>query len=121
MCRDMTELDFPDASFEAICSFYAIIHVPRVAHAGLLRNFQRMLVPGGLALLSLGRTDSEADIEQDWLGAGATMYWSHFDRETNLRLLAGVGFEIVWERLVRESDEFGGGEHLFVLARKPSD
>lgn len=29
ICQDMTRLDFPDNIFDAICSYYAIIHIPR--------------------------------------------------------------------------------------------
>src|SRR5215211_838898 len=29
ICQDMTTLDFGDNTFDAICSYYAIIHIPR--------------------------------------------------------------------------------------------
>jgi len=48
ICRDMTKLDFPENTFEGICSYYAIIHIPREEHRPLLANFYRMLKPGGL-------------------------------------------------------------------------
>jgi SAM-dependent methyltransferase len=115
---DMTALAFPDASFDAICSFYAIIHVPREEHPALLRTFHRLLVPGGLLLASMGARESAGDVEENWLGASAAMYWSHFGRATNLRLLAEAGFRIIWERLVTEDAAFGGGTHLFVLATR---
>src|SRR5687768_17446297 len=38
ICADMTQLDFPENSFDGICSYYAIIHVPREEHEGLLKN-----------------------------------------------------------------------------------
>jgi len=50
-------LAFPDASFDAICSYYAIIHVPRKEHQRLLLNFHRMLKPSGFALLCMGAGD----------------------------------------------------------------
>ncbi|HUG15101.1 MAG TPA: class I SAM-dependent methyltransferase, partial [Thermomicrobiales bacterium] len=34
---DMTALDFPDGAFDAVVSFYAIIHVPREEHPALFR------------------------------------------------------------------------------------
>ena len=72
---DMTELTFPDASFEAIVSYYAIIHIPREEHPALLANFHRMLAPGGLLLVTMGASDISDDNEDDWLGGGATMFW----------------------------------------------
>ena len=43
ICQDMTKLDFPDNTFDGICSYYAIIHVPREEHEALLINFYRRL------------------------------------------------------------------------------
>ncbi len=117
---DLVTLDLPDASFDAIVSFYAIIHVPRDEHPTLLANFHRMLVPGGFMLVSMGASDNPDGTEDDWLGGGATMYWSHFGREDNLRMIADAGFQIIWGRLVTEEEEFGGGTHLFVLATRPT-
>jgi SAM-dependent methyltransferase len=113
---DLVTLDLPDASFDAIVSYYAIIHVQREEHPVLLANFRRMLVPGGLLLVSMGASDNPDGTEDNWLDGGAPMYWSHFGREDNLRMLADAGFDIIWERLVTEEEEFGGGTHLFVLA-----
>jgi SAM-dependent methyltransferase len=113
---DLVTLDLPDASFEAIVSYYAIIHVPREEHPTLLANFQRMLAPSGLLLVSMGAGDNPDDTEENWLDGGATMYWSHYGREDNLRMIADAGFEIIWDRLVTEEEGFGGGTHLIVLA-----
>jgi ubiquinone/menaquinone biosynthesis C-methylase UbiE len=30
-CHDIVDLDLPDSSFDAVCSDYAIIHIPRLA------------------------------------------------------------------------------------------
>jgi hypothetical protein len=45
------------------------------------------------------------------------MYWSHFDADTNLRLLRDAGFEIVHDEIV--PDPMGHGAHLFALVRRP--
>ena len=57
ICGDMTALDFPQNSFDAICSYYAIIHVPREEHRQLLQTFYHILKPGGFALLCMGAGD----------------------------------------------------------------
>ena len=115
---DMTTLDFPDACFDAIVSYYAIIHVPREEHPALLANFHRMLAPGGRLLVSMGAGDNPDGTEDNWLGGGATMYWSHYGRDDNLRMIADAGFNITWERLVTEEEAFGGGAHQFLLAQR---
>ena len=76
----------------------------------------RVLRPRGLALLCVGADDvPENDDPESWLGV--PMYWSHFDADTNLGLLRGMGFGIEWSR--RVADPMDHGAHLFVLARRP--
>jgi ubiquinone/menaquinone biosynthesis C-methylase UbiE len=115
ICQDITKLDFPDSSFDAICSYYAIIHIPRQEHEGILRHFYRLLKPSGLALLCLGAVDLNDDLVDDYLGA--PMYWSHYDANMNLDLLKASGFELIWSKIVADATSPGPG-HLFVLAKK---
>ena len=115
LCEDLTHLDFPANTFDGITSYYAIIHIPREEHQGLLAHFHRILKPGGLALLCLGAEHLIDDIEEDFYGA--RMYWSHYDRDTYLRMLTELGFQIIWSRLVAE-EGCEGAKHLFVLAQK---
>lgn len=115
LCRDMTQLDFPDNTFDAICSYYAIIHVPREEHESLIENFYRMLKPNGYALLCLGAENLPNDIEENFFGA--RMYWSHFDGESYLKILKQAGFGLIWSKQVAEATGEDGG-HLFVLAQK---
>ena len=115
LCRDMTALDFADETFDAVCSYYAIIHIPRQEHFQLLMDFQRMLRPGGLALLCLGMENLVDDIEEDYLGA--PMYWSHYDSVTYLSMLEECNFQIIWSKRVADASCPGSG-HLFVLVQK---
>jgi ubiquinone/menaquinone biosynthesis C-methylase UbiE len=112
VCADIVALPFADASFDAVCSYYAVIHVPREQHAGVLDGFARVLRSGGLALLCLGAADLPA-----WTEAyhDAPMYWSHYDALTNLSLVRASGLELIWHRWVAD----GPGNHLFVLAQRP--
>jgi 2-polyprenyl-3-methyl-5-hydroxy-6-metoxy-1,4-benzoquinol methylase len=115
LCQDMTELDFPENTFEGICSYYAIIHIPRQDHQPLLANFHRMLKPGGFAFLCLGAEHLIDDVEEDYLGT--RMYWSHYDTETYLKILKECGFSMIWSKHVADETCEGAG-HLFVLAQK---
>lgn len=117
VCQDLTALGFTDACFDAICSYYAIIHIPREEHKAVFHGLRRLLKPGGLALLCLGAEDLAEDFEGGYFGRA--MHWSHFDAETNLQLLQACGLDIVWARLVPDSHE-PSASHLFVLAQKPS-
>jgi len=115
VCQDMTTLDFPENTFDGICSYYAIIHIPRQEHQLLLASFHKMLKPGGLALLCLGAEHLIDDVDENYLGA--RMYWSHYDTETYLRMLKDGGFSLIWSRHVADETCEGSG-HLFVLAHK---
>lgn len=115
LCQDMTKLDFEDNTFDAICSYYAIIHIPREEHQALLENFYRMLKPNGYALLCLGAENLMDDIDENFFGA--RMYWSHFDGETYLKILKQTGFSMIWSKRVADATCEGAG-HLFVLAQK---
>jgi SAM-dependent methyltransferase len=113
-CQDLTRLGLAPLSFTAVCSFYAIIHIPRSSHETILRDVLRLLEPQGYALLCLGAEDLPQD-----LGTyqGAPMYWSHFDAETYVKMLSDLGFSITHSLRVRDPiDQVGG--HLFVLAQK---
>jgi SAM-dependent methyltransferase len=117
LCQDMTALVFPDESFDAIVSYYAIIHIPRREHRPLLQEFNRLLKPGGLALLCLGAEDLEDDLDGF---LGVPMYWSHYDAAVYRDMLAETGFEIVLERVVADVTA-AEGSHFFALARKAGD
>ncbi|MBL8129388.1 MAG: methyltransferase domain-containing protein [Chloroflexia bacterium] len=113
---DMTQVEFPSASFAAVISSYAIIHVPRVEHAALLQRLAGWLQPGGLLIATMGAVESEG-MEEDWLGA--PMYWSHFDAGTNQQLVTNAGFELV-EAALDTADEDGQPiTHLWIVGRKP--
>ncbi|HLJ68652.1 MAG TPA: methyltransferase domain-containing protein [Chloroflexota bacterium] len=114
--EDMTALDLPDGIFDGICSFYAVIHIPRNEHRPLLASFHRLLKDRGLLLICMGAGDLPDDVE-DFLGA--PMYWSHYDAETNLRMTQEAGFEVLRSELVPDClDPEGVANHLFLLAQK---
>ena len=115
LVQDMADLGFKAGSFDAVCSYYAIIHIDRRLHPRILRGFHRVLKPAGLMLLCTGAEDNDDDWADDY--HGAPMYWSHYDAETNLRMIAECGFEVTVARPIPDSTH-PGGSHLFVLAQK---
>jgi ubiquinone/menaquinone biosynthesis C-methylase UbiE len=115
VCQDLTTLTFPDHTFDAICAYYAIIHIPRQEHWALLRSFQRMVKPSGFALLCMGAGDLAEDIDENYLGT--RMYWSHYDGQTNLKMVQACGFEVMWSQVVADRTD-PGAAHLFMLGQK---
>jgi SAM-dependent methyltransferase len=114
---DMTRLDFPPASFDAVAAFYSIIHVPRAEQRRLLADVAGWLKPGGVFVATMGVGSSPGAIEDDWLGA--PMYFSHFAARTNRRLVRETGLSILSAR-IEDSDEDGVPvSFLWVVAQKP--
>lgn len=110
---DMSAISFGAESFEAILSFYAIIHVPLEEQPRLFERIFYWLKPAGYLMATVGHT-AWTGIEEDWLGA--PMYWSHSDKFGYLRMLREVGFEMLWTRFIPEGDS----GHTLLLARKKS-
>ena len=111
---DISALELDDASFDAIVSYYAVIHVPREDHERSLLGFRRVLVPGGLLLVCMGNRDDPGSVDDDFFGA--SMHWSHFDGPANLAMVQRSGFEVLGHEVVQ--DPIGDGSHLFALARR---
>jgi SAM-dependent methyltransferase len=112
---DFTALELDEASFDGVCALYSIMHVPREQHAALFGRISGWLRPGGLFLASLSSRGSE-DWTGEWLGV--EMFFSGYDAETNRRLLAETGFELVHDEIATIEEPEGPAEFLWVLARK---
>jgi SAM-dependent methyltransferase len=107
---DMTTVEFPAGSFDAVVACFSIIHVPREEQGPLVARVHSWLRPGGLFLATWA--------VEAWEGAGewegAMVWWSHYDPDTSLGLLRAAGLEIVFTERGTDGDE----TWLWVLARK---
>jgi len=80
----------------------------------ILKLFRRVLKLKGLLAIHMGWGEW-VGIEENWLGGGAPMYWSHYGKGKNLDLIRRAKLEIVLSKASKQKD----GIHLFVLAQKP--
>lgn len=112
LCADFTKLDLPDASFDAVVSFYAVIHVPLEEQPALFRAVHRWLKPGGWFLATAGAC-AWTGVEDNWLGGEASMYWSHEGTDAYLSWLRDAEFRVEWHRFIAE----GEGGHTLLLAQ----
>ena len=64
---DMSELDFPAGSFDAVVAFYSIIHVPRMEHPALVSRIYSWLRPGGRFLATWAVSAWEGE-DENWEG-----------------------------------------------------
>jgi cyclopropane fatty-acyl-phospholipid synthase-like methyltransferase len=107
---DMSRFELRDASLDAVAAFWSIIHVRRELHGDLIARIHAWLRPGGILFGTLGSGDNP-DERDDLLGA--PMAWSHFDDDTNRRLLVDAGFALEVADVVEDMDE----SPLWVVAR----
>jgi SAM-dependent methyltransferase len=110
---DMATLRFPPGSFDAVVSFFALIHVPLEEQRAILQRISDWLRPGGLFLATVGH--------HSWTGIGdfygATMYWSHADASTYCGWLKDVGIDPVEREFIAEAPH--GGHELILGIRVP--
>lgn len=114
---DMTAAAFAARAFDAVCAFYAITHVPRDEHAGLLAKIATWLRPGGLFVASFSNGGNDGEIEDDWLGA--PMYFSGHNAETNRRMVRDAGLVIEQSRAETHTEFGNPTTFLWIVARKP--
>ncbi len=106
---DMTALDLPAGSFDAVVCLYSMIHVPVEQQLGLLTRVVAWLAPGGTLLLTAG-WEAWTGSEERWLGGSAPMWWSHADVDTYRTWLTRAGLHVETLEHVPEGDT---GHSLF--------
>lgn len=111
---DLTTVEFPPGSLDAVASFYVLNHVPRGLLGALFARIHAWLRPGGLLLTTLGASDLPG-----WTGDfhGAPTYFSGFPPPTNRRLLVEAGFSLVRDEVVTIREPEGPATFHWVLGR----
>lgn len=114
---DIATVAFPDASFDAVVSFYALNNLPQDELGPLLARGARWLRPGGYLLASLPARDNPG-----WTGEflGTAMFFAGQAPEANEELVRGAGLELVDSQLETLIEpDYGEGAWHWVLARRP--
>jgi SAM-dependent methyltransferase len=110
---DATRLELPAASLDAVLSFYALIHIPVDEQRQLLQRIAEWLRPGGLFVATVGAI-AWTGAEENWLGGGAPMWWSHSDAATTRTWIEAAGFVVEREEFVPE----GASGHTLLWAHR---
>jgi SAM-dependent methyltransferase len=112
---DATQAAFGNDSFDAVVSFYALIHMPVAAQPGLLQRAARWLRPGGWLVAVTGQ-DAWTGTADGWLGGTAPMQWSQADAATSRGWITDAGLQVTDQETVPD----GGSEHALFWARRPA-
>ncbi|XDG09726.1 hypothetical protein ABKA04_009341 [Annulohypoxylon sp. FPYF3050] len=112
---DMTGLEFPDQSFDAIFAFYSIIHLPRAEQTEMINKIARWLKPGGYFLANFPEKESEAIVVEKWLDEKGWMFWSGWGKEGTLEIVKEAGFHIVVGEV---SDDVVDSSFLWIIAKR---
>ncbi len=117
---DMTALDVPDASWAGIIAFYSIIHIPRPQVVPTLREWRRVLRPGGLLLLSFHLGGETVHLDE-WWERKVSVDFHFFQPDEMAGYLNSAGFEI--DEII-ERDPYPEVEHQsrrgYVFAQRPA-
>ncbi len=90
---DIMAVDFPEATFDGVVSFYTIFHVPREEHATLFRRIRRWLKTGGYLLATVTAQEEPPYTEDDFFGV--QMYWSNYGLDYYCQLLPSLGYQLL--------------------------
>lgn len=107
---DANELEFSPNTFDGLISVYTLFHIPKKKHPKILRNFYRVLKPGGILMINSGLSESEG-VSNFF---GVPMFWSNYSPDTLLQLVKDVGFSIIYEEILQR----GGEYQYWIFGRK---
>jgi predicted TPR repeat methyltransferase len=111
---DVTQVELPPASFDAVVSFYVLNNLPQDELGPLMCRVAGWLRPGGWFLASLPSSDNPG-WRGEWLGT--EMYFAGCDPKTNRRLTEAAGLELEREELETMVEPEGEVRWQWLLAR----
>jgi uncharacterized protein (DUF952 family)/ubiquinone/menaquinone biosynthesis C-methylase UbiE len=117
---DFTQLDAADDAWIGIVALYSLVHLSHEQVPTTLREFYRVLQPGGLLLLAfhVGRETRHAT---DWWGKPVDLDFVFFETTDMLSYVWGAGFDTEFHV---ERDPYPDAElqtqRGYILARKPN-
>jgi cyclopropane fatty-acyl-phospholipid synthase-like methyltransferase len=112
---DLSLLQFPESTFDAVVSFYTIEQVPRRTHAQLFARIATWLKPGGYLLLSVEAADYE-DARGTWLGV--PIFLSVYKPEQTKEIITQTGFQILDTGIENQFEGDHEVPYLWILAQR---
>ena len=116
---DMAALETDDDSWAGIVAFYSIIHIPREDVVAVLREFKRVLKPGGLLFFTF-HIGQNAIFVDNWWEKEVAINFFFFETDEMKNYLETAGFEIE-DLIIRYpyKDVEHQSQRAYIFARKP--
>ncbi len=109
----MCGVTFEAASFDAICAFYSITHVPPEKQEALIAHISAWLKPGGLFVASFG-TGAVGRWTGEWFGT--TMFFGHGGEAEVRQFVTDAGLRIRQALVEKQDNE--DAEFMWIEATK---
>lgn len=90
---DMRKLEFADGTLIGITAFYSIIHIERAGVTAVLREWWRVLQPGGVVVLAFHKGQEVRHLDE-WWGKAVNVDFVFFERDEMVGYLTEAGFAI---------------------------
>ncbi len=111
----MYDLKFPARTFNAIVSFFALLHLEKSKVQRIFKNFNKILKDRGYLLFSVNRGKKEGYFEF----LGKKVFFSEFTKKEIEEILRRSGFRIIWRRDFFFKTPEGSKEHqLYYFVQK---
>lgn len=113
---DLTSIELPAHTFDAVVSIYVFGHIPEHEHLPAFHRVASWLRQGGLFAANLPLTPGD-EVEPDW--RGVPMFFGGIGREATEKGLIEAGFDLQLAEERDNTDPAGGTERFFwVIARR---
>ena len=115
---DMAALAAGDAGLAGIVAFYSVIHISRDDVPGVLREFRRVISPGGELVISV-HVGTGSFRREDFLGEQVPFEATFFERDELVSLVEGAGLRV--EEAIQRApyDDEAQTQRLYVRALVP--
>jgi SAM-dependent methyltransferase len=114
---DIGEMPFEDGAFEGLVAYYALHYEPRVGLARIVREFARVLRPGG-KLLVVAKDGDEEHYIADPLGSGQQVFWCAVPELELRTLLESNGFQVTSSRVREPQPDEIGVKRIYITATR---
>ncbi|MGW1229830.1 class I SAM-dependent methyltransferase [Streptomyces sp. NPDC001478] len=117
-CADIRDVPLEDASFDAVCVYFALLQLSRDEQAGILRTAARVLRPGGHLVVATVPLDVEG-VDGTFMGQAVNV--TSFGEDAFLAAVEKAGFTVLDQdsiMFVPALPEAVPEPQLFLLARR---